>query len=123
MNYYLLYLYRWNKHTPRNTHVTYRAIRTTASASKWRTDPNIETSVLIPDRILHIFSEEPELLSILDYQPVHDIDIASSVVLQRWRVNTEKNRRVLPTDKHSTPIGLVASHYQTKLKNRTESKA
>jgi hypothetical protein len=83
MNYYLLYLYRWNKHTPRNTHVTYRAVRTTA-ATKWRTDPNIEASVLIPDRILHIFTEEPELLSILDYQPMTDPIAPGAVVVSKF---------------------------------------
>lgn len=110
MTYYLLYIYQWNKHTSRNTHVTYRAVRTTASPSKWRTDPNIEASISIPDRILHIFSREPELLSILDYQPVHDIDIATSVVLQRWRINTEKIGGYYPPINTQPQIGLVVSH-------------
>lgn len=93
ITYYLLYIHKWSNHTPRSTHVTYRAVRTTAAPNKWRDDPNIQASVSIPDRILHIFTEEPELLSILDYQPLCDINVADSVVIQTWIEPTTKRSR------------------------------
>jgi hypothetical protein len=110
--YYLLYIYRWDKHTPRNTHVTYRAVRTSASASKWRTDPNIESSVLIPNRILHIFSREPELMMILDYQPMEEPIGERGTVLQIFRTKPKvfkylgdrsaRSELMIPIDKPST---------------------
>ena len=104
ITYYLLYIHKWDNQTQRSTNVTYRAVRTTAAPDKWRTDPNLQASVSIPDRILHIFTEEPELLSILDYQPLYDINVANSVVVQTWidssikRSRSSIERRLVPSN-------------------------
>ena len=104
VTYYLLYIHKPNNHTPRSTHITYRAVRTTATPDKWRRDRNLQTSVSIPDRILHIFNEEPELLSILDYQPLYDMSVANSVVVQTWidssikRSRSSIERRLVPSN-------------------------
>lgn len=104
ITYYLLYIHKWSNHTPRSTHVTYRAVRTTAAPTEWKTDPNLQASISIPDRILHIFTEEPELLSILDYQPLCDINVVNSVVVQSWidssikRSRSPIERRLVPSN-------------------------